>query len=166
MTVPILFLFTGVFDFNGFPKYCLQYTVNLQCEEKLMESFKLESSTAGTQIHLLGSKCEYVADVSQTELSIPIPHSVCPSFSTDMVHLSWSLQFTFVIATESHPDIASKFINTSFDDENDDQIVNYTRPSNYETFSWSLPITVLPNSPFKLQNCSSALKRSHSLILQ
>ncbi|XP_075258308.1 RAB6A-GEF complex partner protein 2-like [Convolutriloba macropyga] len=152
----------GFFEFNPFPRYCLQYTVSLQCEEKLSEQFRLDSlSTA--QPESFGSKCEYVADLSQCEVSLPIPHSVTPSFSTELVSFSWSLQFTFIISTESHPDIATKFTNTSFDEENDDQIINYGSPSNYETFSWTLPITLLPNNPFRLQSCSTALKRHHIL---
>ncbi|XP_008936699.1 PREDICTED: retrograde Golgi transport protein RGP1 homolog [Merops nubicus] len=78
---------------------------------------------------------------AQSSFSLPIPLSSTPGFTTNIVSLKWRLHFEFVTSGES--------ARTCLVRGNQPEAVTWTGVEQMEvdTFSWDLPIKVLPTNP-------------------
>lgn len=84
----------------------------------------------------------------QTQVILPIPLHVTPTFRTDLVEVSWRLHFQFV--TSTNPELSSEsLIDRSA--ENEDEL-EWVAPTDIaiETMIWSLPITIYPTAPLQI----------------
>jgi hypothetical protein len=133
-------------DFTSGTVQCIQFVINLQCEEyvknfqdhpkKIIPPNKITNITTVQEICL---------SLKKTHATIPIPLHVTPTFSTDLVELSWKLDFQFLTSKSKQQKIDSD---------------NWMLPRNVEVESvvWTLPITVFTTSPAQLLNPTNEFK--------
>uniref|UniRef100_A0A8C7K0L7 GP1 homolog, RAB6A GEF complex partner 1 n=1 Tax=Oncorhynchus kisutch TaxID=8019 RepID=A0A8C7K0L7_ONCKI len=130
----------GTFDFSEGDIPCIQYSVSLQSEEEIQQGYQRRPgqsiSVTGHGRHL--ESCLHTAS---THFSLPVPLNVTPGFSTDIVTLRWRLHFEFVTSREpmeSHNVL-----------QNQPEVTVWTGAEHVDvdTFSWDLPIKVLPTNP-------------------
>nr|XP_056704630.1 RAB6A-GEF complex partner protein 2 [Euleptes europaea] len=132
----------GTFDFSAGDIPCLQYSVNLQTEERVQEAFQRRRGqpvSYGTHAR----HQESCLHTSQTSFSLPIPLSSAPGFSTNIVTLKWRLRFEFVTAREAAEELRGGASGGQAG------AVSWTgvEQMDVDTFSWDLPIKVLPTNP-------------------
>ncbi|KAE8637041.1 hypothetical protein XENTR_v10003290 [Xenopus tropicalis] len=147
----------GTFSFSDGEIPCLQYSVLLQTEESVQEEYRRSraqpvSVTTHAQHH---ESCLHSAG---TNFSLPIPLTSCPGFSTNIVSLKWRLHFEFVTSREP--------VEAPTVPENQSEIITWTGAGQIEvdTFSWDLPIKVLPTNPLLASYVSPVLS-SHSICI-
>ncbi|XP_070593031.1 LOW QUALITY PROTEIN: RAB6A-GEF complex partner protein 2 [Erythrolamprus reginae] len=144
----------GTFSFSEGDTPCLQYLVSLQTEERVQEAFQRQRGQAPSySTHARHQEpCLHTA---RTSFSLPIPLSSAPGFSTSVVSLQWRLHFEFVTLR----DVAEVPVVPKVPPE----AASWTgvEQVDVDTFSWDLPIKVLPTSPLlatsasQLPSCSS-----------
>uniref|UniRef100_A0A182W093 RAB6A-GEF complex partner protein 2 n=1 Tax=Anopheles minimus TaxID=112268 RepID=A0A182W093_9DIPT len=165
-------------DFSCGTIKCVQLSVTLQCEETELNSGTSSVATAGTKHELSSSDAaadtvnssdattepernknisrvtnyskhhEVCLGMVQTQVILPIPLHVTPTFRTDLVEVSWRLHFQFV--TSTNPELSSEMLldrNTANEDE-----LEWVAPTDIaiETMIWSLPITIYPTAPLQI----------------
>uniref|UniRef100_A0A182J8Z2 RAB6A-GEF complex partner protein 2 n=1 Tax=Anopheles atroparvus TaxID=41427 RepID=A0A182J8Z2_ANOAO len=84
----------------------------------------------------------------QTQVILPIPLHVTPTFRTDLVEVSWRLHFQFV--TSTNPELSSEsLIDRTAENEEE---LEWVAPTDIaiETMIWSLPITIYPTAPLQI----------------
>ncbi|XP_043934503.1 RAB6A-GEF complex partner protein 2 [Protopterus annectens] len=130
----------GTFDFSEGDIPCLQYIVSLQTEEKIQEAFQRRPGQAVSLV--THARCqESCLHTAKTHFSLPIPLTAPPEFSTNIVSLSWRLHFEFV--TSRQP------VDPPIVPENETEVIVLSGAEHIEvdTFSWDLPVKVLPTNP-------------------
>ncbi|XP_048827274.1 RAB6A-GEF complex partner protein 2 isoform X2 [Brienomyrus brachyistius] len=130
----------GTFNFSEGDIPCLQYTVSLQSEEDVQPQYQRRpNQSASVTSH--GRHLESCLHTASSHFSLPIPLNVTPGFSTDIVSLRWRLHFEFVTAREpmEPPTVL----------QNQSEVTVWTGAGlvDVDTFSWDLPIKVLPTNP-------------------
>lgn len=130
----------GTFNFAEGDIPCLQYSVSLQSEEEIQQQYQRRpgqaSSVTGHGRHL--ESCLHTAS---SHFSLPIPLNVTPGFSTNIVTLRWRLHFEFVTAREPmEPPIVQQ-------NQSEVTVWSGAEHVDVDTFSWDLPIKVLPTNP-------------------
>lgn len=129
----------GTFNFSGdIP--CLQFSVSLQTEESIQEEFqRRRGQPVSFSTHARHQ--EACLHTAQSSFSLPIPLSSTPGFTTNIVSLKWRLHFEFVTSGES--------AGTCLVRGSQPEAVTWTGVEQIEvdTFSWDLPIKVLPTNP-------------------
>jgi len=140
----------AIMNFAGAEVPCVQYSVTLQSQEVINEECcKRENQkpvvVSYSKVH------EVCLNMAHTNLQLPIPLHVTPSFYTDIVNLKWRLHFEFV---------------TSKKEAASDPSIDWSPPSSIdiETMVWDLGITILPTSP-NLVAQSLQMTNSHTLKL-
>uniref|UniRef100_A0A8C7DZV4 RGP1 homolog, RAB6A GEF complex partner 1 n=1 Tax=Naja naja TaxID=35670 RepID=A0A8C7DZV4_NAJNA len=144
----------GTFSFSEGDTPCLQYLVSLQTEERVQEAFQRHrAQTASYSTHARHQ--ESCLHTARTSFSLPIPLSSAPGFSTSVVSLQWRLHFEFVTLRDvAEVPVAPK-------DQSEATSWTGVEQMDVDTFSWDLPIKVLPTSPLlatsvsQLPSCSS-----------
>lgn len=148
----------GTLDFSCGVVSCVQYSVTLQCEETMYKMPRTtttatedESAVAKTKAIAFNKHHEMCLGLSQTQMILPVPLHVTPTFATDRSEIRWQLHFQFVTTT------AEDLMRHSGDG-------NWMAPSNIdiETMIWNLPITLYPTSPHLIQQQSN----KHRLIIK
>ncbi|KAJ6635150.1 RAB6A-GEF complex partner protein 2 [Pseudolycoriella hygida] len=153
----------GTLDFTCRTVRCVQVSVTLQCEEILLpkqskSETKKEDSTNPVQqlpegkIMNFTKHHEVCVGLMQSQMILPVPLHVTPSFSTSLVDVRWRLHFEFVTST-------SDSLTPLHLDEN-----NWQAPVDIpiETMVWNLPITLYPTSPMQILQQFG----KHSLIIK
>ncbi|XP_037049692.1 RAB6A-GEF complex partner protein 2 [Bradysia coprophila] len=158
----------GTLDFTCRTVRCVQVSVTLQCEEILLSKQSKggatpkstdDSSNSSQQTAEVSGKImnftkhhEVCVGLLQTQMILPVPLHVTPSFSTPLVDVRWRLHFEFVTST-------SESLTPLHVDEN-----NWQAPVDIpiETMVWNLPITLYPTSPMQILQQSG----KHSLIIK
>ncbi|XP_060119511.1 RAB6A-GEF complex partner protein 2 [Heteronotia binoei] len=132
----------GTFNFSAGDIPCLQYSVSLQTEERVQEAFQRRRGQPASYITHARHQ-ESCLHTSRTSFALPIPLSSAPGFSTNVVSLKWRLHFEFVTAREAE---AAELQRVS---EGPAEATSRRGLEQVEvdTFSWDLPIKVLPTSP-------------------
>lgn len=156
----------GTFDFSSRTVRCVQLSVTLQCEEiilenrKIVENANVEQQTANhekekeissnsnlnnTRITNYTKHHEVCLGLMQTQMILPIPLYVTPTFATDLVEVKWRLHFQFVTTT------SNELFSVNEDSE------NWGAPKNIdiETMIWNLPITIYSTPPTQVYHPSS-----------
>lgn len=131
---------------------CLQFSVSLQTEERVQPEFQRRRGTGGAPSvsHVTHARHqESCLHTTRTNFSLPIPLSSTPGFCTAIgetltimgVSLKWRLHFEFVTSRE--PGLLL------LPPTEQPEPVTWTGPEQVpvDTFSWDLPIKVLPTSP-------------------
>ncbi|XP_062984444.1 RAB6A-GEF complex partner protein 2 [Elgaria multicarinata webbii] len=130
----------GTFNFSEGDIPCLQYLVSLQTEERVQEAFqRRHGQPASYSTHARHQ--ESCLHTAQSSFSLPIPLSSAPGFSTNIVSLKWRLHFEFVTSRDAAEMQAAS--------EGPSEAVVWTGAEqvHVDTFSWDLPIKVLPTNP-------------------
>uniref|UniRef100_A0A182RNN1 RAB6A-GEF complex partner protein 2 n=1 Tax=Anopheles funestus TaxID=62324 RepID=A0A182RNN1_ANOFN len=164
-------------DFSCGTIKCVQLSVTLQCEETELNSGSSSSLTTGTKHELAGSDAadtvnsseaaneperhknisritnyskhhEVCLGMLQTQVILPIPLHVTPTFRTDLVEVSWRLHFQFVTSTNTELGSEMLLDRTT---ENEEEL-EWVAPTDIaiETMIWSLPITIYPTAPLQI----------------
>ncbi|NXT52618.1 RGP1 protein, partial [Pluvianellus socialis] len=130
----------GTFNFSEGDIPCLQFSVSLQTEEIIQEEFQRRRGQPGS-FSTHARHQEACLHTAQSSFSLPIPLSSTPGFTTNIVSLKWRLHFEFVTSGESS--------GTCLVRGNQSEAVTWTGVEQIEvdTFSWDLPIKVLPTNP-------------------
>ncbi|CAD7093498.1 unnamed protein product [Hermetia illucens] len=164
----------GTLDFSNRSVRCCQLSVTLQSEEILHKNRKNSQSSgidptntnsnntnqenAPSSSDVVGKLTnhtkyhEVCLGMMQTQIIIPIPLFVTPSFSTDLVDVRWRLHFEFV--TSADIDFGSA----------DHSAEDWRAPDDIpiETMVWNLPVTLYPTAPLQIfQPCGS-----YSLVIK
>ncbi|XP_072777790.1 RAB6A-GEF complex partner protein 2 isoform X3 [Taeniopygia guttata] len=130
----------GTFSFSEGDIPCLQFSVSLQTEESIQEEFqRRRGQPVSFTVHARHQ--ESCLHTAQSSFSLPIPLSSTPGFTTNIVSLKWRLHFEFVTSGES--------AGTCLVRGSQSEAVTWTGVEQMEvdTFSWDLPIKVLPTNP-------------------
>ncbi|XP_066844857.1 RAB6A-GEF complex partner protein 2 isoform X2 [Anser cygnoides] len=149
----------GTFNFSEGDIPCLQFSVSLQTEESIQEEFqRRRGQPVSFSTHARHQ--EACLHTAQSSFSLPIPLSSTPGFTTNIaprqllalrcwlltrllpaVSLKWRLHFEFVTSGES--------AGTCLVRGSQPEAVTWTGVEQIEvdTFSWDLPIKVLPTNP-------------------
>ncbi|XP_063698322.1 RAB6A-GEF complex partner protein 2 [Culicoides brevitarsis] len=141
----------GTLDFSSQTVKCVQYSVTLQCEEIIRE-------TNGDEVHDVAAVTSFTKHhevcigLVETQIILPVPLHVTPSFKTDQVDVRWRLHFQFVTTTSSHmtPECEP---GETWQAPEDIEI---------ETMMWNLNVQVLPTNPLQI----SAPSGVHTLIIK
>ncbi|XP_061468556.1 RAB6A-GEF complex partner protein 2 [Rhineura floridana] len=147
----------GSFNFSEGDIPCLQYLVSLQTEERIQEAFqRRHGQPVSYSTHARHQ--ESCLHTSRTSFSLPIPLSSAPGFSTNIVSLKWRLHFEFVTSRDSaQMHVASEGHSGSLSWTGVEQM-------DVDTFSWDLPVKVLPTNPL-LASYISQFPGSNSLTI-
>ncbi|CAH2297429.1 RAB6A-GEF complex partner 2 [Pelobates cultripes] len=147
----------GTFNFSDGEIPCLQYCVCLQAEESVQEEYRRSRSQPVT-ISTHAQHLESCLHTACSHFSLPLPLSSCPGFSTNIVSLKWRLHFEFVTAREP--------VEAPTVPENQSEIITWTGAAHIDvdTFSWDLPIKVLPTNPLLVSYVSPA-PSTHSICI-
>ncbi|KFP29340.1 Retrograde Golgi transport protein RGP1, partial [Colius striatus] len=130
----------GTFNFSDGDISCLQFSVSLQTEESIQEEFqRRQGQPVSFSTHARHQ--ESCLHTAQSSFSLPIPLSSTPGFTTNIVSLKWRLHFEFVTSGKS--------AGTCLVRGSQSEAVTWTGVEQMEvdTFSWDLPIKVLPTNP-------------------
>ncbi|XP_024905515.1 RAB6A-GEF complex partner protein 2 isoform X1 [Pteropus alecto] len=123
---------------------CLQFSVSLQTEECVQPEYQRRRGAGGAPSvsHVTHARHqESCLHTTRTSFSLPIPLSSTPGFCTAIVSLKWRLHFEFVTSREPGLVLLPPMEQP--------EPVTWTGPEQVpvDTFSWDLPIKVLPTSP-------------------
>ncbi|KAG9467587.1 hypothetical protein GDO78_014656 [Eleutherodactylus coqui] len=134
-----------------------KYSVSLQTEESVQEEYR-RSRGQPVSISSHAQHHESCLHTASSNFSLPVPLSSCPGFSTNIVSLKWRLHFEFVTAREP--------VEAPTVPENQAEIITWTGAEHIDvdTFSWDLPIRVLPTNPL-LASYVSPVSSSHSICI-
>uniref|UniRef100_A0A3Q3DZ60 GP1 homolog, RAB6A GEF complex partner 1 n=1 Tax=Labrus bergylta TaxID=56723 RepID=A0A3Q3DZ60_9LABR len=130
----------GTFNFSEGDIPCLQYSVSLQSEEEIQQPYQRRPGQP-VSVTGHGRHMESCLHTASSHFSLPVPLNVTPGFSTDTVILRWRLHFEFVTARDPmEPPIVL---------QNQSEVTVWTGAEhvNVDTFSWDLPIKILPTNP-------------------
>lgn len=144
----------GTLDFSCRTVRCVQVSVTLQCEEVMLTAPPptttpstsgkegSSSTTADGAGKIMGftKHHEVCAGLLQTQMILPVPLHVTPSFGTALVDVRWRLHFEFVTST-------SEALRPLHQDEASWQA---PRDIPIETMVWNLPVTLYPTSPMQI----------------
>ncbi|XP_050084270.1 RAB6A-GEF complex partner protein 2 [Anopheles aquasalis] len=156
-------------DFSCGTVKCCQLSVTLQCEETELKPGADEESlvergdnptgtTAGSvepdrqksvsRVTNYSKHHEVCLGMLQTQVILPIPLHVTPTFRTDVVEVSWKLHFQFVTTTS--PELSNEMLATRPTEA--DEELEWVAPTDIaiETMIWSLPITIYPTAPLQI----------------
>lgn len=139
----------GFFDFSDAEIPCVQFTVTLQSEEIINDDYKSTKLKNSRSIHASShltnySQCqEFCLHCENTQISLPIPLTITPTFETKIIKLNWRLYFEFVTTKPDEPN------SVIYNDENG-QLRMGPNSLNVQTMIWDLPITILPTNPSKI----------------
>lgn len=132
----------GVFDFTKATAKCVQFSVTLVSEEELQEDCKGRTKQSVTTV-AYNKHHEFSLHLNLTQVILPIPLTVTPGFSTNIVSLRWKLHFEFVTANTlpSMPEPSSSSEN-----------VSWQGPASLDvqTMIWDLPIDIYPTHPLQV----------------
>lgn len=156
----------GTLDFSCRTVRCVQVSVTLQCEEVMLPAAAdaataTAAPTATTSSQADGSSGtaatppvssgtskivgftkhhEVCAGLLQTQMILPVPLHVSPSFATPLVDVRWRLHFEFVTST------SDELKPLHLDAE------HWQAPTDIpiETMVWNLPVTLYPTSPMQI----------------
>ncbi|XP_072269738.1 RAB6A-GEF complex partner protein 2 [Pyxicephalus adspersus] len=147
----------GTFNFSDGEIPCLQYSVSLQTEESVQEEYR-RSRGQPLSISTHAQHHESCLHTASSNFSLPVPLSSCPGFTTNIVSLKWRLHFEFVTARDP--------VEAPTVPENQSEIITWTGAEHIDvdTFSWDLPIKVLPTNPL-LASYVSPASSSHSICI-
>ncbi|KAH0503816.1 RAB6A-GEF complex partner protein 2 [Microtus ochrogaster] len=123
---------------------CLQFSVSLQTEERVQPEYQRRRGTgvAPSVSHVTHARHqESCLHTTRTSFSLPIPLCSTPGFCTAIVSLKWRLHFEFVTSREPGLVLLPPLEQP--------EPATWTGPEQVpvDTFSWDLPIKVLPTSP-------------------
>lgn len=159
----------GTLDFTSGTVRCIQVSVTLQCEEFLLKTDKndglVEVAAQPPPVENVSATAENIGRImnftkyhemclglQQTQMILPIPLFVTPSFKTELIELKWRLHFQFVTSVnDQYLDPAS--VEESWQAPTDIDI---------ETMVWNLPVTLYPTAPLQIPQQSG----KHSLIIK
>lgn len=137
----------GSLDFSCRSVRCVQLSVTLQCEEILLRSTpkspvsdKESKSTSG-KVTNFTKHHEICVGLLQTQMILPIPLHVTPSFTTDLVDVRWRLHFQFVTTT------SNELMPV---DGPTEENWNGPKSIDIETMVWNLPINIHSTNPTQI----------------
>ncbi|XP_077137394.1 RAB6A-GEF complex partner protein 2 [Ranitomeya variabilis] len=147
----------GTFNFSDGEIPCIQYSVSLQTEESVQEEYR-RSRGQPLSVSTHAQHQESCLHTASSNFSLPVPLGSCPGFSTNIVSLKWRLHFEFVTSREP--------VEAPTVPENQAEIITWTGAEHIDvdTFSWDLPIRVLPTNPL-LASYVSPASSSHSICI-
>lgn len=135
----------GTLDFSCRTIRCVQLSVTLQCEEILAGKVKAPVDGNG-KITNFTKHHEICIGLLQTQMILPIPLHVTPSFSTDLVDVRYRLHFQFVTTTSEE---------LMKDDGPGGEAWHGPKHIDIETMVWNLPITIYATNPTQIFHPSS-----------
>lgn len=132
----------GVFDFTQGTVKCVQFSVTLISEEELQENCKGRAKQSIATV-AYNKHHEFSLHLNLTQVILPIPLTVTPAFSTNIVSLKWKLHFEFVTTNTVSP--MPESINPS-------ECISWQGPASLDvqTMIWDLPIDVYPTHPLQV----------------
>lgn len=136
----------GTLDFSCGTVRCVQLSVTLQCEEIVRKRGMESTSDAPIgRITNFTKHHEVCLGLLQTQMILPIPLYVSPTFQTDLVDVRWRLHFQFVTST-----------NDELNMEIDRDTLEWHAPTDIsiETMIWNLPVTLYPTAPVQIPQAS------------
>jgi RAB6A-GEF complex partner protein 2 len=144
----------GTLDFSCRTIRCVQLSVTLQCEEILAGKITNKSPAenkdpakdATGKITNFTKHHEICIGLLQTQMILPIPLHVTPSFSTEKVDVRWRLHFQFVTTTSEELMPADGPAGETWHGPKNIDI---------ETMVWNLPITIYSTNPTQIFHPSS-----------
>ncbi|XP_023241130.1 RAB6A-GEF complex partner protein 2-like isoform X1 [Centruroides sculpturatus] len=147
----------GIFDFTKATVPCVQFSVMLQSEEILKEECCIKSKPSIMTVTYTKHH-EFCLFLDHTQMILPIPLTITPAFSSEVVSLQWKLHFEFVTTTSQIPDVLPS--------SSPSESVMWQGPSSLDvqTMVWDLPVMVYPTHPVHIAQ-GLPIKCENSLII-
>lgn len=133
----------GSLDFSCRTVQCVQVSVTLQCEEIIKSTNEAKPSNEAHQHGKIMNFTKYhevCLGMLQTQVILPVPLHVTPTFSTTAVDVRWRLHFEFVTMDKMLEESISLVENKNWQAPQDVDI---------ETMVWNQPVTLYPTSPMQ-----------------
>ncbi|OTF71193.1 retrograde Golgi transport protein RGP-like protein, partial [Euroglyphus maynei] len=140
----------GLFDLTECSVKCIRYSVVLQSEETIAEQYFIQSSTSSSspksRINLLNHTRfnECCLNLNHSPMILPIPFTLTPTFSNDLISLKWNLHFSFVI--ENNQKQQQQQINLCTESEDGVQTLA-PRQLPVQVMTWDFPIKIVATYP-------------------
>ncbi|XP_054160595.1 RAB6A-GEF complex partner protein 2-like [Oppia nitens] len=135
----------GIFSFNESTVPCVQFSVTLQCDETIQEEYRVKDlkPSSYTQTTSYSNYNEFCLHMNHTQMVLTVPLTITPTFTSDLVSLSWKLHFEFVTAK---PEDVRNTVTQ------DSQGVSEQSPPflNVQTMVWDLPICLFATHPIQV----------------
>lgn len=130
----------GSLDFSNCEVKCVQFTVKLQSEEFLKSGNGDETQQETGKVSTYTNYHEVCLSMQQTQVILPIPLHLTPTFKTNLVDVKWRLHFEFVTS-----------IMMNYGDA-DPKTGEWNAPTEIpvETMIWNLPITIYSANPLQM----------------
>ncbi|XP_023213163.1 RAB6A-GEF complex partner protein 2-like [Centruroides sculpturatus] len=129
----------------------------LQSEEILKEECCIKSKPSIMTVTYTKHH-EFCLFLDHTQMILPIPLTITPAFSSEVVSLQWKLHFEFVTTTSQIPDVLPS--------SSPSESVMWQGPSSLDvqTMVWDLPVMVYPTHPVHIAQ-GLPIKCENSLII-
>ncbi|CAG2103320.1 unnamed protein product [Medioppia subpectinata] len=135
----------GIFNFVESTVPCVQFSVTLQSEEVIQEDYRVKDlkPSSFTQTTSYGKYNEFCLHMNHSQMILSVPLTVTPTFTSDMISVSWRLHFEFVT---TKPEDVMNTVRT------DSQGVTEQSPAllNVQTMVWDLPIVIYATHPIQV----------------
>lgn len=151
----------GTFDFADAQVSCAQVVVVLQAHERIAPECMLNADAAPVSKVDLGSDKVFCVSTVQSQFCVPIPLQVTPTFSSDVVQLSYVLQFTFMLSDDK------VYYNVPGVDDSTASIL-WTPPERVDIkpLEWQLPVEIWPCDPEHVASVHSPEMFLGSIVLK
>uniref|UniRef100_A0A182Q0S6 RAB6A-GEF complex partner protein 2 n=1 Tax=Anopheles farauti TaxID=69004 RepID=A0A182Q0S6_9DIPT len=168
-------------DFSCGTVRCVQLSVTLQCEETELNRVantpgakdepgvpdnddavntpetvaEVDRQKSISRVTNYSKHHEVCLGMLQTQVILPIPLHVTPTFRTELVEVSWRLHFQFVTSTNA--ELSSEML---LERSSESEELEWVAPTDIaiETMIWSLPITIYPTAPLQIPQPSGEYK--------
>lgn len=135
----------GIFNFTETTVPCVQFSVTLQSEEVIEEEYRSKQGKPSSFTHTTsyGKYNDFSLHMRHMQMILSIPLTVTPTFTSDIISLSWKLHFEFV--TTRNEDIKNTIVV-------DSEGVMEQSPAilNVQTMVWDLPIVIFATHPIQI----------------
>eukprot|EP00088_Acartia_fossae_P011715 TRINITY_DN15972_c0_g1_i1.p1 TRINITY_DN15972_c0_g1~~TRINITY_DN15972_c0_g1_i1.p1 ORF type:complete len:380 (-),score=61.83 TRINITY_DN15972_c0_g1_i1:340-1479(-) len=129
----------GTFDFTVGEIDCVQYSVSLQSVESVNKDFRVKEDQSDKVINQ-SKQHEVCLGFTQSNIVLPIPLHLTPSFSTNICSLTYNLHFEFVTSV-------NELTRQGPPEEEGGSEWQGPTKMDIETMVWDLPITLYPTFP-------------------
>lgn len=131
----------GTFDFTDATIPCVQFSVVLQSEEEINPGCKRRAKF-GPAVVSYSKYHEVCLNMKRSQLILPIPLHVTPTFSTKLVTLKWRLHFEFVTTVTS--------LTHQNSSNADGKVLQGPSSLDIETMIWNLPVNIYSTTPMQI----------------
>eukprot|EP01134_Creolimax_fragrantissima_P008609 CFRG8609T1 len=148
----------GQFDFTGAVLSTYMVKVSLEATETVLESLQTIGQPKPQPTHV-SSLSLHTHNVARAQLRLNVPLSATPSYETDMVEYQWCLHIEFTTAKSKKDSYKIDLPNETKINSLNAITTDVPARVAVQSFSWRLPIIILPTNPFNIDEYRKPLMK-------